>query len=234
MPTPIHMKKATSGEAQECQASFYHLYHLLLKCSTINVFIQGLNSIHDIVFVCHTFLSEYGPQKSLLPLSADSVSPFWNLASSDTPHSPPPPHPSLLLISCIPTKNWKLPHERILSRPHILPKWNPFPFLTRKLQWEIKGLFGNVLKTVLQKQFLIVFRNKILIGNSNTKNCSLGLFFIKALYTCVQCKSFQNIIHFFNVSLNTFLKKKKKKPAFGTIFQKTVFYSKFVKPCFLS
>lgn len=51
--------------------------------------------------------------------------------------------------------------------------------MIKKYEENAKGMIGKVSKNSLIKQFSIVFRNKILFGNSNVENSFLSLFSVK-------------------------------------------------------
>lgn len=51
--------------------------------------------------------------------------------------------------------------------------------MIKKYEENAKGMIGKVSKNSLIKQFSIVFRNKILFGNSTVENSFLSLFSVK-------------------------------------------------------
>lgn len=51
--------------------------------------------------------------------------------------------------------------------------------IKKKYEENAKGMIGKVSKNSLIKQFSIVFRNKILFGNSTVENSFLSLFSVK-------------------------------------------------------
>ena len=110
----------------------------------------------------------------------------------------------------------------------------PFPISDQKIAMRNKGLVWQCFENSSSKTVFNCFQKQNSNRELKYEKLFPGLILHKSIVHLCTMQKFPKYYSFFQCFFEHILKKKKKKPAFGTIFQKTVFYSKFVKPCFLS